>query len=47
MKLSQGTHKVKLYNDSGATKVRTIVIEPGRIKTITVNFEEDTIEETN
>ncbi|MBL0217598.1 MAG: protein kinase [Myxococcales bacterium] len=47
VKLSQGTHKVKLYNDSGATKVRTIVIEPNRIKTITVNFEEDTLEETN
>jgi hypothetical protein len=42
--LSPGKHTVKLFNDDGAVKTRTIVIESGKLTTIRVNFEDDTLE---
>jgi len=42
--LSPGRHTVKLFNDDGAKKTRTIVISSGKTTTVRVNFEDDTLE---
>ena len=43
--LQPGRHTVRFFNDQGAVKSRTIMIESGRFKRLKVNFETDVIEE--
>ena len=43
--LSPGKHAVRFFNDQGAVKSRSVMIESGRFKNLKVDFEKDTIEE--
>jgi len=43
--LSPGRHAIRFFNDQGNVKQRSVVIESGRVKSLKVNFETDTIEE--
>jgi len=45
LSLSPGRHAIRFFNDQGNVKQRSVVIESGRIKSLKVNFESDTIEE--
>jgi len=45
--LAAGRHSVKMWNDDGQSKTKVVVIEPNKVKTIKVNFDDDTVQEIN
>lgn len=45
--LAPGRHTVRMWNDDGQVKSRAVTIESGKVKTIKVNFEDDTVQESN
>lgn len=45
--LQPGKYRVKIYNDEGAMKTRTVTIESNKVKILKVNWEEETFQEIN